>query len=62
MTTPIPTADEFYAIFRVDTEEILWFELTEEAAEAKALMLSSLPEYRDILLACTLCGREGLDG
>jgi hypothetical protein len=62
MTIPIPTSDEFYAIFRVDTQEVIWFELTEEAAESKALILSTLPEYKDVMLCCTLCGREGLDG
>jgi len=62
VTLPIPTADEFYAIFRDDTQEVIWFELTEQAAEDKALALSVLPEYTDVMLCWTLCGREGLDG
>lgn len=61
MTLPIPTADEFYAIFREDTQEVLWFELTEEAAKGKAVALSLLPEYKDVIVCWTLCGREGLD-
>lgn len=61
MTIPIPTADEFYAIFRDDTKEVIWFELTEDAAKEKATALSLLPEYKDVMMCWTLCGREGLD-
>ena len=50
-----PTAPEFYAIYRVDTLEVLWYELTEAAAHAKALTMCSLPEYKDVPISIHLC-------
>jgi hypothetical protein len=61
MTVPIPTAHSFYAIVNEGTHEVVWFELDVEDAKAKALLMSSLPEYKDITLVVVLCGREGLD-
>lgn len=56
-----PSAAEFYAIFRVDTHKVLWFELKEEDAEAKALAFSNLPEYRDVPISWTLCQHPDLE-
>lgn len=50
-----PSAPEFWAIYRRDTLEVLWFTLEEGQAAAKALALSSLPEYKDIGISYTLC-------
>ncbi len=62
MTVPIPTAESFYAIVNSESHEVLWFELEKDKAKDKALLMSGLPDYKDITLVVVLCGREGLDG
>ena len=56
-----PSAPEFYAVFRQDTLEVLWFELTEEAAMDKAVKFSSMPEYQDVPVGWHLCKNPDLE-